>query len=198
MAEVAHSIPAQRRAVILERLASKGTVTIRELEEFFGVSHMTVHRDLDALAQEGSLHKVRGGAVRGAQIGSSSTLERRCNLCGMRVSPRTEVTLTRHDQSQLHACCAHCGLLLLRQQADVESGLARDFLYGRMTNMRQAVFVVDSQIRPCCMPSTLCFASHAEAAGFQKGFGGRVLSFREAQELLATTHGQGHGHTGTL
>ena len=44
-------------------IESNNVVTIRQLQEVFsGVSLMTIHRDLDALAQEGSIVKFRGGA----------------------------------------------------------------------------------------------------------------------------------------
>lgn len=54
---------AQRRTRISEMLVERETVTVRELAELFGVSNMTAHRDLDALAERGVLRKVRGGAT---------------------------------------------------------------------------------------------------------------------------------------
>jgi hypothetical protein len=183
-------IPAQRHGVIIDHLARNGAVTIAELQALFNISHMTVHRDLDTLAQQGIVQKVRGGAVRGPNIGGAATAERRCMLCGMRVPPRTEITLTRRDKSQVFGCCAHCALLLMNQGSEIDSALARDFLFGRMTNVLQATFLIGSEIRPCCMPSTLCFASASEALRFQKGFGGEVYSYDQAQKYLAQTHGR--------
>ena len=188
------AIPAERRTLIIDLLERTGSVKIRELQTMFGVSHMTVHRDLDQLAEEGQLRKVRGGAVIARPIERATTGETRCDLCGMRVPPRTEVILTKKDKSQLHACCAHCGLLLLNDEAGVESALGRDFLYNRITNLFQAHFLIDSSVRPCCMPSTLCFATAAEAQGFQNGFGGVVLSYQAALEHLAGTHGRDATH----
>jgi len=50
----------ERHDAITEWVMSQGTVRIEELSEAFGVSAMTVHRDLDALASKGLLRKSRG------------------------------------------------------------------------------------------------------------------------------------------
>lgn len=179
-------IPAQRKTAILRLLEEKGSVTIKELEELFDVSHMTIHRDLNALAGLGELKKVRGGAVPGGgQEARNATLERRCELCGMRIPPRTEVIVNFRDKTQLLGCCAHCGLLIVGDGSRVESALGRDFLYGRMTSLFEAAYLIDSDVRPCCMPSTLCFATAMEAHRFQQGFGGEVFNFKAAQRRLA-------------
>jgi DeoR/GlpR family transcriptional regulator of sugar metabolism len=57
-----HTIPAQRRKQILEAVQG-GAMHVSELAESFGVSEMTVRRDLRALAGQGKLERVRGGAV---------------------------------------------------------------------------------------------------------------------------------------
>lgn len=57
-----HTIPAQRRQDILRAVRS-GSTHVSELATSFGVSEMTVRRDLRALAREGKLERVRGGAV---------------------------------------------------------------------------------------------------------------------------------------
>jgi DeoR/GlpR family transcriptional regulator of sugar metabolism len=58
-----HTIPAQRRKEILDAV-SGGAMHVSELAESFGVSEMTVRRDLRALAHAGKLERVRGGAVK--------------------------------------------------------------------------------------------------------------------------------------
>jgi DeoR/GlpR family transcriptional regulator of sugar metabolism len=55
-------LPAQRRQAILRAVRS-GTAHVTALAEEFGVSEMTVRRDLHALARDGKLERVRGGAV---------------------------------------------------------------------------------------------------------------------------------------
>jgi len=56
------TVPAQRRQEIL-RAVRGGATHVAQLAESFGVSEMTVRRDLDELAREGRIERVRGGAV---------------------------------------------------------------------------------------------------------------------------------------
>ncbi|MEU5838275.1 DeoR/GlpR family DNA-binding transcription regulator [Streptomyces diacarni] len=51
----------RRRERITEHVLAHGTVTVAWLAEAVGVSVMTVHRDLDALAGRGVLRRFRGG-----------------------------------------------------------------------------------------------------------------------------------------
>ncbi|WP_330295152.1 DeoR/GlpR family DNA-binding transcription regulator [Streptomyces sp. NBC_00503] len=60
----------QRRALILEEVRKRGGVRVNELTRTLSVSDMTVRRDLDALAREGLLRKVHGGAVLGGEPSS--------------------------------------------------------------------------------------------------------------------------------
>lgn len=53
----------QRRQAILEWLKRDGQVQVRDLVERFGVSEMTVRRDLEHLADEGQLVRTYGGAL---------------------------------------------------------------------------------------------------------------------------------------
>src|SRR3954453_20062162 len=55
-------LPAQRRQEIL-RAVRGGSAHVSDLAESFGVSEMTVRRDLSALARDGKLERVHGGAV---------------------------------------------------------------------------------------------------------------------------------------
>jgi len=54
---------AERRARILAEVRRRGAVSITELSGVLGVSSMTVRRDIEALADDGRLDKVRGGAT---------------------------------------------------------------------------------------------------------------------------------------
>ncbi|MFI8257404.1 DeoR/GlpR family DNA-binding transcription regulator [Streptomyces filamentosus] len=53
----------QRRALILDEVRRRGGVRVNELTRRLGVSDMTIRRDLDALARQGVVAKVHGGAV---------------------------------------------------------------------------------------------------------------------------------------
>ncbi|WP_232662695.1 DeoR/GlpR family DNA-binding transcription regulator [Pseudonocardia sp. TRM90224] len=52
-----------REQAILLELGSSGRVTVSELAERFGVSTVTVRKDLDALERRTLLRRIRGGAV---------------------------------------------------------------------------------------------------------------------------------------
>jgi DeoR/GlpR family transcriptional regulator of sugar metabolism len=56
-------LAAQRHMVILDEVRRNGAVRVSDLTQVLGVSEMTIRRDLDALAAEGLLAKVRGGAT---------------------------------------------------------------------------------------------------------------------------------------
>lgn len=53
----------ERRTLILEELAQKGSVRVSDLAEEFQVDPVTIRRDLNRLEREGRLHRVHGGAV---------------------------------------------------------------------------------------------------------------------------------------
>ncbi len=52
-----------RRVAILTRLANQGEARIGELAQEFGISEMTIRRDLEILELEGHARRVRGGAI---------------------------------------------------------------------------------------------------------------------------------------
>ena len=56
-------LAAMRQARILEEVRRTGGARVAQLTALLGVSDMTVRRDLDALARQGVLEKVHGGAV---------------------------------------------------------------------------------------------------------------------------------------
>ena len=56
-------LAAQRQTAILERVRKDGAVRVRALVREFGVSDMTIRRDLEALSHRGLLAKVHGGAT---------------------------------------------------------------------------------------------------------------------------------------
>lgn len=60
-----------RRQELMNVLMESGGASVDDLSVRFGVSRMTIHRDLDELEQSGLLRKVRGGA----SIQSSSKFE---------------------------------------------------------------------------------------------------------------------------
>ena len=53
---------AMRRAEILERIEREGGMTVGEVARIHAISNMTAHRDLEHLAREGLVERIRGGA----------------------------------------------------------------------------------------------------------------------------------------
>lgn len=52
----------ERQRIILGEIADRPVVTVAQLVELTGASEATIRRDINALHQDGKLHKVRGGA----------------------------------------------------------------------------------------------------------------------------------------
>ena len=186
------SIPAARRQQIVNWLREEGSLSIRELESRLDVSHMTVHRDLETLSTRGLIRKVRGGAVLNADLPDTEQDHRSCTMCGGRVTRRQEFIIMPKGKEQITACCPHCGIMLVTDIGEVDTALARDFLYGRMINVYQAYYVIAPDIQLCCEPTVLCFASKSDADKFCRGFGGQVMDFSQAHTHLTASHHHVH------
>ncbi|WP_405392478.1 DeoR/GlpR family DNA-binding transcription regulator [Streptomyces sp. NBC_01102] len=63
MSENQNLLAEQRRALILDEVRKRGGIRVNELTRKLSVSDMTIRRDLDALARQGVIEKVHGGAV---------------------------------------------------------------------------------------------------------------------------------------
>src|SRR5215470_15878950 len=56
--------PQERRQRILDRVLELDSVTVDDLADEFGLTKMSLRRDLNALAESGQVVRVRGGATR--------------------------------------------------------------------------------------------------------------------------------------
>jgi DeoR family transcriptional regulator, aga operon transcriptional repressor len=59
----------RRRAEILEMLDTEGQVNIYDLSKSFGVSDVTIRKDLDNLEKKNMLIRARGGALKSPRVG---------------------------------------------------------------------------------------------------------------------------------
>lgn len=71
--------PTQRRARVVALIQGRQFASVEDLSERFKVSVVTVRGDLDALAREGKLRRIRGGAVARAYRDWSITYDQRAH-----------------------------------------------------------------------------------------------------------------------
>ncbi|MBE2199930.1 MAG: DeoR/GlpR transcriptional regulator [Anaerolinea sp.] len=180
----------ERQQQILDLLREQGAVQIADLSAHFQVSEMTIHRDLERLAADGLLRKVRGGAVTVATAVTPTTpttpdAAPHCLMCHKKTRRQTQMILHLADGRQQHACCPHCGLMsLLRGDLAVKMALVTGFLYGRTLTAQSATYLIDPDIAICCTPTTLAFERREDAVRFQTGFGGQLHTLQSAIAYL--------------
>ena len=172
-----------RQRQLYEWLQTQPSVSVEETAQRLAISTATAYRDVRALTQAGLVIKTGHGVKLAPPAEAAPAQTDKCTFCAGTVSQRTGIVLQLHDGKQVKACCPHCGLMAL-DQLSVSTALAADFLYGRMINARQAVFLLESTVKPCCTPSVLCFASQDDAQRFQLGYGGQVCSLAQALARL--------------
>ncbi|MFE2373451.1 DeoR/GlpR family DNA-binding transcription regulator [Streptomyces sp. NPDC059398] len=73
-------IPDQRRELLLRRLRSHLVLSVHQLTEMLGVSHMTVRRDIAALEEQGHVYSVPGGVRLASRISSEPSHERKTHV----------------------------------------------------------------------------------------------------------------------
>ncbi len=171
-----------REKKILELLQQQGSASIQELVNAFGVSNMTIHRDLNKLMEAGHLQKKHGGVTLTSK--SLSATEGQCAMCGKPNSERTVFIIGFENGEQKRACCVHCGLMIQSQTKNVWQSLTTDYLHGHKISANQAFYLLGSDLNICCVPSILSFGSQKEAEKFRKGFGGSIANMDEALNYL--------------
>ncbi len=95
--------PAPRRQWISDTILAEGSVLVDELAERFGVSRMTIHRDLDLLERRGVLRKVTNGAT--AQPANTFESDVRFRLT---LEVEVKETLSRAALEQLSSAQSIC------------------------------------------------------------------------------------------
>ncbi|MFN8410922.1 MAG: DeoR family transcriptional regulator [Anaerolineales bacterium] len=178
-----------REKKILELLQKQGSASIQELVDAFGVSNMTIHRDLNKMVEAGHIQKKHGGVTLAGKTIVAG--EGQCDMCNKAIQSRTSFIVRFENGDQKRACCAHCGLMLQSQSKNAWQSLTADYLYGHMISAKQAIYVLGSDLNICCVPSILSFGTPQEAEKFQKGFGGTLANMEETTQYL---HGMMHSH----
>lgn len=175
----------KRRNAIHRRVIKEGSYSVNNMTEHFGVSRMTIHRDLQALEAAGRIKRIHGGAIPAVHPEQPSDQDF-CTECSESPLPHQRYLLESADNSKDIYCCACCGLK--KQLQHTSSGIfyATDMISGRMLPAEDAYFLMRSSANPCCQPSILTFAEEAEASTFRSSFGGVLGRITEALDFLRT------------
>jgi len=183
----------ERRRELLEWLEERGHLSLAEIVARFGVSKMTVHRDLEVLEKRQALKRIHGGVIAEETAREvAPTLQATtpphgggCLICQRSIPQHLLYTLTTDSGVQQRFCCAHCGVSAqLASTGKVRMAMATDFLTGRPHPAQQSWFVLGSVVLPCCRPSLLTFEDEEMARRFQTGFGGRLSDLKGALDYL--------------
>ena len=175
--------PSARQRHILDLLGARHSLTIQELVAELGVSAMTVHRDLNRLADGGQLLKTHGGAVLNSRA-NNGAVPGLCAMCNRLVPGRSAVVMQSQGRGHLTACCPHCGLALFEHDASASFMLVTDFLNGQMVSANDACYLLGSDVSSCCTPGILAFAGRTDAERFKRGFGGEIMSLVQVRRFL--------------
>lgn len=187
-------LPAERQIKIKEWIQKRHNLKISELSERLKVSEMTIHRDIKALVEEGTVVKTFGGiSLVHQHTQQNLTNSNECVYCSRPIHEKLAYRLILPNDNIETACCAHCGLLRQKQLGDkVMHAVCRDFLRHTTISAALATFVIDSTLDiGCCQPQVLAFEYFEHANQFVKGFSGKVLSFSDAMEII---HSKMQGH----
>lgn len=176
------------RRKLINRLAiTRGNLSVSELTKHFGVSRMTIHRDLKVLEKAGDVKCIHGGAVPVRAVPITAE-KKSCNSCYEPILPHQRYLLQKPNQRQETFCCACCGLKAHLMQKSSASGTfyATDMISGKRLLAKDAFFLIRSSAAPCCQPSILSFAGELEAATFRSSFGGVLARLNETLDFLRT------------
>ena len=111
---------------------------------------------------------------------------KRCILCGMDVLkyPHTKYVVRTTEGEEFFACGVQCGLTLhLRFKEKFKSATATDLLSNRSFDAQKGFYVYKSTVITDMAPGFISFGIKANAEKFQKGFGGKVVTYQEALEI---------------
>ncbi|TCP19753.1 DeoR-like protein with HTH domain [Scopulibacillus darangshiensis] len=181
-------LPIERRKKIKEWITEQQHMKISDLSGRLKVSEMTIHRDIQALVEEGFIVKTFGGvSLSPNAVKKDETDSNRCVVCQRPINDRLSYRLIKSGGEIETACCAHCGLLRHHQLGDtVIQGLCYDFLMHTTISVFSAMYVIEPELPVnCCHPQILAFGNVEYAKKFVKGFGGECHDFQTVIEVVS-------------
>lgn len=187
-------LPMERQEKIKKIVLDRKNMKISELSKILGVSEMTIHRDLKPLVDQGHIMKTFGGITLVRKEPGHILDPDDCILCNRKVNNRYSYKLILKDNTVENTCCPHCGLIRQQQLKDkVYQAICYDFLSGTTTNASVGWFVVNTSLEVgCCQPQVLTFSKKNHALKFTKGFGGDVLTLKDALTHCDNEHLKGN------
>lgn len=190
-------LPINRQQKLIEWLKEEGALRIADISARFGVSEMTVYRDVNQLAKTKQVIKTSGGIALAEN--SSLPAANLCSYCLKPVNHTYSVQLITVGQEVEQLCCAHCAFLRYEDKKEEVSHLiCKDFLLQTTVSAASAAFLLHAELDlHCCQPQAIPFASLDHAERFQKGFGGTICTFGKALEIILNDRQKGCACTKT-
>ncbi len=170
----------------IPKLIQRGLNNVKSLANHFGVSLMTIYRDVRELEKEGKIIRKHGELVIKDEVEIQEETKDVCAFCEKIVDKRLEFVYITTRGRRIKACCAHCGLLLYRnfKEEEIQSCITKDFISGNPISCFSAYYVIGTSVTPCCSPPVIAFAKEEDAQKFKKGFDGVVASFEDAVKIV--------------
>jgi len=109
-----------------------------------------------------------------------------CTVCGMDLSKYAHVryVVTQVDGKSQTTCGVQCGLTLqIRLGGKFKSAVATDLITHREVDASKAFYVYKSSVITDMAPGFIAFSTKEKAEKFTKGFGGKVVTYKEALEI---------------
>lgn len=175
-----------RKQEILE-LIKEGEQSAKKIAEKFGVSLMSIYRDLKTLEEEGLIIRKYGRLEIASKIPKEIPPKNKdlCAFCQKENTDRLKFSFYLENGRQIHTCCPHCGLMMYKSIIEpIEAIITKDFITCNLVGGASAYYVLGSSAAPCCSPSALAFARKEDAYMFKSGFGGDVFEFGEATKII--------------
>jgi hypothetical protein len=98
--------------------------------------------------------------------------------------PHTKYMVRTTEGEEFVVCGVQCGLTLhLRLKEIFKSATATDLFSNRSFDAQKGFYVYKSTVITDMAPGFISFITRANAEKFQKGFGGKVVTYQEALEM---------------
>lgn len=172
-----------RQHKILNLISVESGISASMLAKQLHVSRMTIHRDLSALAAQGHLRRIHGGALYQKPVHSQN-----CPICRRKPLAHQQAEIITPAALKTRTCCTTCGLLQILMRSDQARLWVHDLLTGQRLAAEQAFFLINSAASSCCQPSTLSFAQQDQLSLFQTGFGGTAARLNDALDFFRISH----------